>query len=147
MVLSATLHIKGLKNEKEGIRLLNCDYQFSQAIDSKGLTTSRVQGGIINLSFISIEDNEIIQWMISEDADKDGNITIVGDNNTKPFKTIEFKDARLISYNENFVDQSQMITSLTISARQITIAGVKHANAWLGYEGTGNGSGKGGGNG
>ncbi|MCE5347241.1 MAG: hypothetical protein LLG13_13275 [Bacteroidales bacterium] len=133
MVLSATLYINGHKNEKEGIRLISCDYHFSQAIDSKGLTTSRVQGGMINLSFASIDDNEIIQWMISEEADKDGKISFVGDNSTKPFKTLEFKDARLISYDENFSDQSHMITSLTISARQIAVSGVMHNNAWLGY--------------
>lgn len=141
MVLSATLHIKGHKNEKEGIHLISCDYHFSQAIDSKGLTTSRVQGGIINLVFESLDDNELVQWMISEDADKDGKIAITGDNNTKPFKILEFKDARLISYSENFYDRSQMTTSLTISARQLSLSGIVHSNTWLGYEG-GNGSSK-----
>jgi hypothetical protein len=138
MVISATLHIKGHKDEKEGIRLLNCDYQFSQAIDSKGLATSKVNGSIINVTFDSIEDNEIIQWMISEDADKDGQIVFKGDNNTKPFKTLEFKDARLIACEESFVDKSHMTTSLRISARQLTISGVTHTNAWLGYEGKSN---------
>jgi hypothetical protein len=133
MVISAILYIKGHKQEKEGIRLISCDYSFSQAVDSKGLTSSKVQGGEINLSFGSIEDNEIIQWMISEEADKDGKISFIGDNNTKPFKTLEFKDARLISYNESFLDQSYMKTTLTISARQLNIAGIKHTNAWQGY--------------
>ena len=133
MVISAVLYIKGHKQEKEGIHLISCDYSFSQAVDSKGLTSSKVQGGEINLSFTSIEDNEIIQWMISEEADKDGKISFVGDNNTKPFKTIEFKDARLIAYSESFMDQAYMTTTLTISAREISISGVKHTNAWQGY--------------
>ena len=84
MVLSAKLHIKGHKNEKEGIQLISCDYHFSQSIDNKGLTNSRVQGGIINLSFISIEDNELIQWMISEEEDRDGKILFIGENNSNP---------------------------------------------------------------
>jgi hypothetical protein len=140
MVLSAKLHIKGHKSEKEGISLMSCDYHFSQSIDNKGLANSIVQGGIINLSFASIDDNELIQWMISEEEDRDGKILFIGDSNSKPFRTLEFKDARLISYNESFSDQSYMITSLSISVRQFILQGIKHTNAWLGYEGAGNGS-------
>jgi hypothetical protein len=134
MVLSAKLHIEGHQNENEGIHLLTCQYRFSQETDQKGLPTSKVHGGIIDLSFVSIDDNETIQWMISEDADKNGKISFSGDNNTKPFKTLEFKDARLISYSESFTDQSQMITTMSISAREISVSGVKHSNAWLGYK-------------
>jgi hypothetical protein len=140
MVLSAKLHIKGHKSENEGISLMSCDYHFSQSIDNKGLANSIVQGGVINLSFISIDDNELIQWMISEEEDRDGKILFIGDSNSKPFRTLEFKDARLISYNESFSDQSYMITSLSISVRQFILQGIKHTNAWLGYEGAGNGS-------
>lgn len=137
MVLSAKLHIAGHQNEKEGIHLLSCEFRFSQETDQKGLPTSKVHGGTIDLSFASIDDNEIFQWMISEDADKDGKISFSGDNTTKPFKTLEFKDARLISYEEKFNDQSEMITYLTISAREISLSGVKHFNAWLGYKSSG----------
>jgi hypothetical protein len=135
MILTARLHIRGHKYEREGIQIINCDYQFLQAIDSKGLTTSRVHGGLINVTFYSIEDNEIIQWMISEDADKDGKIVFRGEDNTKDFKTLEFKDARLIGYKENFTDSSHLITSLNISARQLILSGITHKNLWLGYEG------------
>jgi hypothetical protein len=133
MVLSASLHIKGHKQEKVGITLRTCSYGFSQSVDSKGLTSSRVQGGEIHLSFDSVDDTEIFQWMISEEDDKDGKITFVGENNTKPFKTLEFTDARLVSYDESFQDQTHMITTLIISARQINISGVRHTNTWLGY--------------
>ena len=134
MVLSATLHIEGHQNEKVGIQLLSCDFGFSQETDQKGLPTSKVYGGLINISYVSLEDNEIIQWMISVDADKNGEITFSGDNNTKPFKTLEFKDARLIQYHESFSDQSQMLVTLSISAREISISGVKYSNVWLGYK-------------
>jgi hypothetical protein len=134
MVLSAKLFIEGHQNEKEGIHLVSCEYRFFQETDKKGLPTSKVHGGMIDVSFSSIEENEIMHWMISEDADKNGKITFSGDNNTKPFKTLEFKDARLISYNEKFADQSQMLTTISISAREIIISGVKFFNAWMGYK-------------
>ncbi|MBE0653114.1 MAG: hypothetical protein IH594_04925 [Bacteroidales bacterium] len=134
MVLSAKLHIEGHQNEQDGIHLLTCEYRFFQETDQKGLPTSRVNGGMIHLSFASLEDNEIIQWMMSEDADKNGKILFSGDNNTKPFRTLEFKDARLISFHENFVDQSKMVTTLSISARVINISGIQYYNSWLGYK-------------
>jgi hypothetical protein len=133
MVLSASLHIKGHKLEKEGITILSCRFGFSQSVDSKGLTTSRVQGGEVVLSFNSSDDTEIVQWMMSEEGDKDGKITFMGENNTKPFKTVEFTDGRLVSYDESFENQYHMVTTLTISARQIVISGVKHTNTWSGY--------------
>ena len=134
MVLSARLHIEGHQNEKEGIHLLACDYSFSQEVDQKGLPTSKVHGGLIEIVFASMEDTEIIQWMISEDADKSGKISFSGDQNTKPFKTLEFKDARLIQYHESFMDQGTMTLSLTISAREIGISGANYSNVWLGYK-------------
>jgi hypothetical protein len=134
MVLTAKLHIEGHKNEQDGIQLLSCTYSFSQEIDQKGLPTSKVRGGIIDITFVSLDDAEILQWMISEEADKNGKIAFSGDNNTKPFKTIEFKDARLIDYHESFSDQSQLKVTLSISARELAISGVKYKNTWLGYE-------------
>lgn len=133
MVLSAKLHIEGHQNEEEGIHLLSCDYKFSQEQDLNGLPTSKVNGGTIDLSFASLEDNEIIQWMISEDADKNGKISFSGDNNTKPFRTLEFKDAKLVFYQEYFTDRSIMTTVLSISTREIDISGVKYSKSWMGY--------------
>lgn len=133
MVHSAKLHIEGHNSEEDGIQLLSCDYKFSQETDQRGLTTSKVHGGIINLSFASIEDNEIIQWMITEDADKSGEISFSGDTNSKPFRTIEFKDARLVFYQDNFTDISSMITSLSISVREMTISDINFNNTWMGY--------------
>ncbi len=134
MVLSATLHIEGHQNEKVGIQLLSCDFGFSQETDQKGLPTSKVYGGLINISYVSLEDNEIIQWMISVDADKNGEIKFSAGTDTKDFKTLTFKDARLISYHESFADRSEMLTTLSISVREIDISGVKYSNAWLGYK-------------
>jgi len=134
MVISATLHINGHQNETNGIDLLTCEYSFSQDTDQRGLPTSKVNGGQINVSFKSFDDTEILQWMISRDDDKNGKIIFSGDQHSKSFKTLEFKDARLVYYNENFVDKTDMVVSLTISARELILSGVSYSNDWLGYE-------------
>jgi len=134
MVLAARLHIDGHEQESDGIPLLYCSYFFSQNIDQRGLPKSEVKGGLINLTFHSLDDQEIMHWMVSAKADKNGKIIFAGDENAKAFKTIEFKDARCVSYHESFIRDGSMTIDLTISARELTISGVTHKNIWTKYD-------------
>jgi len=134
MVLTARLFINGHESGNEGIPLLTCKYRFTQDIDQRGLPKSEVKGGVITLSFSSIDDQEIMHWMISSKADKSGKINFSGEETEKVFKTLEFKDARCISYKESFVRDSEMTEVITISAREITVSGVTHANTWTKYD-------------
>jgi hypothetical protein len=137
MVLTARLYIKGHESGNEGIPLLACSYQFTQDIDQRGLPKAEVKGGVITLSFSSTDDQEIMHWMISANADKSGKIAFSGVRETeKVFKTLEFEDARCISYHESFVRDKEMVEEIVISARKITISGVTHENTWTQY-GTG----------
>ena len=133
MVLTARLYINGHESGNEGIPLLTCSYSFTQDIDLRGLPKSEVKGGVINLAFNSIDDQEIMHWMMSAKADKSGKISFSGVENEKVFKTLEFKDARCISYHESFVRDGEMVEEITISAREVTISGVTHTNTWTKY--------------
>jgi hypothetical protein len=134
MVLTARLYIKGHEQESEGIPLLSCNFSFSQDVDQRGLPKSEVKGGLITMVFSSMDDQEIMHWMISPKADKSGKITFSGEENAKVFKTLEFKDARCISYNESFMRDSAMVEEIIISAREVTISGVTHTNTWTKYD-------------
>lgn len=134
MVLTARLHIDGHITEDEGISLLTCDYSFLQDIDQRGLPKSQVTGGVITFTFISIEDEEIMLWMISPNADKSGKILFSGGDDRKVFKTLEFKDARCFYYHESFIRDGEMIEELKISAREISLSGATHTNTWTKYD-------------
>jgi len=134
MILTARLFIAGHETEKDGIPLNTCEFSFSQEVDQRGLPVSAVRGGIIRLSYGSFDDPEILWWMISSEADKSGKILFSGIESSKAFKTLEFKDARCISYHETFSRDNEMLVELTLSTRQITISGVDHINIWSGYE-------------
>ena len=134
MVLTARLHIEGHETEDEGIPLLTCDYSFSQDIDQRGLPKSQVKGGVITFSFSSIEDEEIMWWMISPKADKNGKILFAGGDGEKVFKSLEFKDARCIYYRETFTRDIEMIEEISISAREISLSGATHTNTWTKYD-------------
>lgn len=134
MVLTARLNIQGHESGTEGIALLSCSYSFTQDIDQRGLPMGKVKGGVIKMSFRSIDDQEIMHWMISSKSDKSGKITFSGEETEKFFKTLEFKDARCVSYIEHFERDIDMIEEIIISAREITISGVTHTNTWSKYD-------------
>jgi len=133
MILTARLFISGHTTEKDGIPLSSCEFSFSQEVDQRGLPVSAVKGGIIHLSYAGFDDPEILLWMILPEADKNGKILFSGQEASKAFKTLEFKDARCVSYRESFSRDKEMLTELIISAREITISDVNHSNNWSGY--------------
>jgi len=134
MELTASLHIQGHSAENEGIPLLSCEYSFAQDIDERGLPTSRVKGGVITMTFNSIEDEEIMWWIISNDDDKNGKIVFSGGDDRKVFKTLEFTDAKCFHYKEHFIRDVEMVEEIKISARMISLSGASHENTWTKYD-------------
>ncbi len=134
MSLTARLHIEGHQNENKGIRVLACNFKFSQTTDQRGLPTSKVEGGKINVAIAVENDAELLHWMFTEAADKNGKIIFIGMDNGKSLKTIEFWDGRLIKYYESFKDCGKVIVHISISAKKISIAGASHENIWSGYD-------------
>lgn len=132
MSLSARLHIEGHKREKLGIRVLECDFEFSQSVDERGCPSSIVRGGKINIMIAVENDGEILHWMLNE-VDKNGRIIFTGKENGKSLKTIEFTNGRLIYYKEYFKDQTEVKVNLTVSAQIMSVAGEKQENTWPGY--------------
>lgn len=130
MSLTARLHIEGHSEEQKGIKILSCDFNFSQDTDNKGRIASDIRAGTINLAIPGINDTEIIQWMLGKDIRKKGKISYSGVIATGPHKSIEFEDAVLVSYSESFSDQADVIIQLSISSRKITISGITHETQW-----------------
>jgi hypothetical protein len=130
MSLTARLHIEGHSEEQKGIKILSCDFSFSQDTDNKGRIASDIRAGTINLAIPGINDTEIIQWMLGKDIRKKGKISYSGVIATGPHKSIEFEDAVLVNYSESFSDQADVIIQLSISSRKITISGITHETQW-----------------
>ena len=134
MILTARLHIDGHEKANEGIPLLSCDYNFKQEIDERGLTVGKVIGGVIDLSFTSIDDSEIMYWMLTAQADKSGRIEFSGELGERVFKTVRFTDARCIYYHDSFSRDGEMVTQIRISSRGIEVSGTGHMNMWTNYD-------------
>jgi len=131
MSLTARLHIEGHSNEQQGIPVLSCDFNFSQDTDGRGMATSNIRGGILNVTLRGIDDAEIIQWMMGTDTLKNGRIAFSGITSTGPGRRIEFEDGFLISYHESFSNETDITIQLVISSRILSISGVEHENLWV----------------
>jgi len=116
MALTGTLKI-----ESKQYNILECEYEFTQAVDHTGRPTDRTRGGLINIVIVAPDDSDLQlhEWMRDKDAVKDGtiNLTVNSDNVDKP-KTIQFKDAYCVRLYEYFNNNNtvQMYLKLSIMA-------------------------------
>ena len=116
MALAGTLKI-----ESKEYNILECEYEFTQAVDHTGRPTDRTRGGLINIVIEAPADSNLVlhEWMRDKDAVKDGTITLtVNQDHIDSKKTIDFKDAycvRLYEYYNNN-NSVQMYMKLSIMA-------------------------------
>jgi hypothetical protein len=131
MAFSATLHIQGHPREQDGIPVISCDFSFNQQIDQRGLPNSRVTGGVINIGLRNVNDYDLVLWMFSQDAHKNGKIVFSsGTSDNQSFQTIKFSDAVLVSYHQSYSEYSEISVNLTISCREMDISGATFENIW-----------------
>jgi hypothetical protein len=127
MSLTARLFIEG---NNKGIKILTCNFSFSQDVDTQGKVNSRVRAGLIYITIPGLDDTEIIQWMLARDDRKDGKLYFSGFVDTGQHRTVEFKDAYLVNYQESYSEASDIVIHLTLSPRVINIKGVTHESNW-----------------
>ncbi len=133
MSLTARLHIEGHEREREGIKILTCDFSFRQDVDNNGYISSSVRAGLINVTITGINDAEIVQWMLGRTIGKKGKISFMGITNSgvpQESKSLIFEDAILVNYSESFADESESLISLSLSARKITISNATWETNW-----------------
>lgn len=110
----------------------NSSFSLHQNVDATGRPSSDVRGGIVSVSVESTEDNTLFEWMTDAHAFKDGKITFFKRDQDSKMKELEFKSAACIDYSEHFdaISNSPMLTTITFSAKEITLAGGTHTNPW-----------------
>jgi hypothetical protein len=130
MSIIARLHIDGHSKEKEGLRVLSCNFGFSQHVDELGNKTGKVKSNLINITIKGTEDAEIVHWMFGVDTIRNGRIEYSGFTDSGARRKVFFQEALLVGYSENFNDQSDIILNLVVAPREITIAGEKFVSYW-----------------
>ena len=99
MALDATLTFTDSKGKSQtSIKVLECDFGFTQSVDSTGKPSGRPLINNINLVVETSGDTQIADWMVSFGGTKKGKIVINLNNNIR--KTIEFANAYCVHYHE-----------------------------------------------
>lgn len=137
MALQGRLKIMG--GEKYGV--VECEYEFRQAIDDTGKPTSRPAGGIIKFVIPATSDDDVFfyKWMVHKTEVHSGTFMfcVYSSHNKRSYKTVEFMNAYCIGLRDYFNDNDSklMYTSITISAEVIRVGKVNGAmiiNEWGG---------------
>lgn len=97
--------IAELTVENRTYSVMECDYEFTQAVDITGRPSDRPRGGLINVVIMSPDDSDLSlhEWMRDKDTTKDGKITLyVNRDSVMAPKTIRFENAYCIRLYEYF---------------------------------------------
>ncbi|MEZ5083021.1 MAG: type VI secretion system tube protein TssD [Bacteroidales bacterium] len=108
----------------DDIKVMECDFGFTQQIDITGKPSARPMGGTINLKVESTDNTELADWMISSEGMKDGRIDFTLRDNK--FKTLSFEKGVCIQYHEAFDYEGSIPMHISlISASKITIGSIE----------------------
>lgn len=115
------------------VNVLNCTYALKQETDSSGRPSTVTRGGKITLTVESTGETTFFDWMINNFERKDGNIVFLKRESNATMKQLDFKEAYLVDYRENFdnANEQPVTETFTLSARVISIGGSSHENEWI----------------
>lgn len=122
MAFNARLDLEDLKD----VRVIDFSYNFNRDIDNSGRPSGALRGGTIQITIESTKSAFLPVWITSQTKKKDGKIKIMDEGKEESsLKTIEFKEAYIVDYGENFSWQGgeNMMETFVLSAKEITIDG------------------------
>ena len=127
MSFLAKLNIDG-----EEFVVLDCEYGITQGSNENGMPSNKIRGGKIRVLIESTIKIDFMEWAITNNATKNGEIVFFKRDNVSSFKTLEFTEAYCLELHEKFnaEDGQPLQTSLLISAKEITIRGTTLTNNW-----------------
>lgn len=115
------------------VNVLNCHYQLKQETDATGRPSSITRGGKITLTVESTGDTTFFEWMCNNFERKDGSVVFIKRDNNATLKELNFKEAYLVEYRENFSsnDENPVTETFTLSSREIALGTGSHVNEWV----------------
>lgn len=113
--------------------ILSCSYDLFQETDATGRPSSVTRGGLIEVQIESTGSDEWISWVADSFSRKDGTITFFKRDTDAKLKEVEFKEAYLVKYKEQFEATSAlpMTETFTISAKEIVVGNMNLEKAWV----------------
>lgn len=118
--------------DDDTMNVLSCSFSFEQGADTTGKPSQRPRGGQITILIESTNKTDFLEWVISPNMTKDGEVIFYKRDNMSSLKTIKFKKAYCLQYQEDFdaVSNEPLKTRILISAKEITVKDTTYKNNW-----------------
>ena len=128
MSFSAIIEIDGI----DTMKVLQCSFSFQQASDYRGKPSESPRGGKIHLVVESTGETNLLSWMLGHNIVKDGKIIFTKRDESSSMKTIEFKEAYCLQYQEFFDHETNepMRINVVISPKVFTVKDAKFEQEW-----------------
>lgn len=121
------LFIAGYKTRE----VVNYEYTFEQSVGPDGIPAGIPQGGQITITVRAADDNhDLFDWMTEKTLKKDGKIVISDQTSGKVVKTIMFRNAYCVDYNENWKEKTQHTETIVISCQEFTGERANYTSNW-----------------
>ncbi len=118
------------------MNVLRCSFNFEQGADAAGKPSQRPSGGKLIILIESTSKTDFLEWMISPNMTKNGEVVFYKRDNMSSLKTITFKNAYCLSYQEDFDAEGNqpLKTRIVVSAKEITVKDTTFFNNWFDRE-------------
>ena len=116
---------------KDSYELENCNFGFSQGVDSNGKPQTEVRGGIISMTYSGLPQQDMLRWMLRSTKYEDGAIVVCNDSN-EPLEKIYFEQAACTGLEIEYAQQGKAYikTKITLQARKIKVGETTLENRW-----------------
>lgn len=119
--------------DDDTMNVLRCSFSFEQGADRTGKPSQRPTGGQLTILIESTNKTDFLEWMISPNMTKDGEVIFYKRDNMSNLKTVKFKEAYCLSYHEDFdsVSNDPLKTRIVISAKEVSVRDTTFVNNWF----------------
>jgi Hemolysin coregulated protein Hcp (TssD) len=113
--------------------VLDLNYQLKQETDATGRPSAVTRGGKITVTVEATGDTSFFEWMCNNFERKDGTIVFIKRDTDATLKELNFREAYLVDYRENFsaTNDKPVSETFTLSAKEIAMGTGKHINEWV----------------
>jgi len=132
LVIGDNNNVDIMNLQRNGFEISDCNFSFRQGIDRSGKATTRVHGGIINITISQLPTNAILDWGIQSRKYLDGAI-IVLDNENIPVEKTLFNHAACVALQISYTDRGKgyAMTNMVLNAEQLIVgSGIEFNNEW-----------------
>ncbi|UOQ74811.1 type VI secretion system tube protein TssD [Hymenobacter cellulosilyticus] len=119
---NGNLHLNG-----QLFPVTQCSYEFTQSADTRGRAAAKVRSGLITLSLVVPEGEELISWAADPHKKLSGVLAFSGIDQPMAHEELTFEQGICVSYEEVFEpnelsdDDSAYYCVIQIAAGQLTM--------------------------